>query len=369
MQLPIDIKALLDEVSNIKAAHDMDVAVSVYIDEAAPADLAGHVRSAFTSASKDARITVSYLDASFAPHEGDDFDVIVAGRSGVVGPAATAIRALNVPVMVVAAEPQAVKDQAQARGHAIPEGDLVTFAGDCEQSATDGLELDEEAFRSLDDRMGAWVASVCREDRLAMSIAFPFMRRALAKDAVQLTAIQNAGVGLVPFIPGADLPIMTLNQAKMVLQIAAAYGKEMDKNRVKELAAVVGGAYLCRVVARELVEFIPVLGFVIKPGIAYGGTSAVGYAAIDYFEGGENAAGVMNAVTHAANSGSKLVENVRSLTPEVVKGALLDKAKRIGAYMPVVGNTVKEYTPVVVDLAKDVKESVAVQARAVRVGS
>ena len=55
--------------------------------------------------------------------------------------------------------------------------------------------------------------------------------------------MQNAGVGLVVFIPGADLPIMTLNQAKMLLQIAAAYGEPMGKERVKELAAVVGGAF------------------------------------------------------------------------------------------------------------------------------
>ena len=36
---------------------------------------------------------------------------------------------------------------------------------------------------------------------------------------------RTASSGLVMVIPGADLPIMTANQAKMVLQIAAAYGE------------------------------------------------------------------------------------------------------------------------------------------------
>ncbi len=52
------------------------------------------------------------------------------------------------------------------------------------------------------------------------------------------TAAQNAGVGLVVVIPGADMPVMTANQAKMVLEIAAAYGQPLTVERIKELAAI-----------------------------------------------------------------------------------------------------------------------------------
>ena len=97
----------------------------------------------------------------------------------------------------------------------------------------------------------------------AFALAFPFVRRPLSVDAVNATAVQNAGVGLVVFIPGADLPIMTLNQAKMLLQIAAAYGEPLGKERVKELAAVVGGAFACRSVARQIVAFVPALGWAV----------------------------------------------------------------------------------------------------------
>ena len=117
---------------------------------------------------------------------------------------------------------------------------------------------------------------------------------------------------MVPIIPGADLPIMTLNQAKMVLQIAAAYGHDMDKERAKELAVVVAGAYISRALARELVEFVPILGFIIKPGIAYGATSAMGYAVMEYFEGGESVAGVANVTARAAKAGGKFVGALRS---------------------------------------------------------
>ena len=74
--------------------------------------------------------------------------------------------------------------------------------------------------------------------------------------AAQYEAVQNAGIGLVPLLPGADMPVMTLNQAKMVLQIAAAYGQPMGKDRVKEVAPVVASAFACRALARELIGLV-----------------------------------------------------------------------------------------------------------------
>ena len=102
MQLPIDVKALIDEMTDIEAARNTPLSVSVFIDEAAPADLAAHVRNAFASTMPSVRMTVSYLDDTFMPHPTDDVAVIAAGESAVIGPASTAIRAVGVPVMVVA---------------------------------------------------------------------------------------------------------------------------------------------------------------------------------------------------------------------------------------------------------------------------
>ena len=172
----------------------------------------------------------------------------------------------------------------------------------------------------------------------------------LGRSPVQATSLQNAGIGLVPIIPGADLPIMTLNQAKMVLQIAAAYGREMDKDRLKELAAVVGGAYACRTLARELVEFVPVLGFAIRTGVAYGGTAALGHAVIDYFEGGENANGVANVASHAKETGKKIVSKVRSIAANPKS---INIAGKVKDYAPTVRDKVVEYAPVVREKAND----------------
>ncbi len=364
MQLPVDFIALIDEATNINAAQETQLSVSVYVDDTAPADVVAHVRGAFASTKPTVRMTISYLDRNFVPQSDDDIAIVVAGESLKVGAAAKALRAAGVPTMVVTTSPVAVAERATAAGAAIPEGDIVApfEVGEEETQVTEPVVLDEETAKALDDRMGRWIVTVAREKRLAFAIAFPFMRRPLALDAVQATSLQNAGIGLIPLIPGADLPVMTLNQAKMVLQIAAAYGHEMDKSRIKELAAVVGSAYLCRTLARELVEFVPVLGFAVRTGIAYGGTAALGHAVIEYYEGGENVNGVANVATRAAETGARLAAKAREFAadPSAAKvvGKVQDYAPKVrGAvdkYVPVVRDTVTDFVPKIADTAADI---------------
>ncbi len=370
MQLPIDVKALIDEATNIKDAQSTPLSVSVYIDEKAPADLAARVRNVFASQLPSVRMTISYLDSTFVPHPGDDLAVIAAGTSLGIGAAAAAIRAMGVPVMIATTQPSEVVRIAEEGGHAIPEGDLAF--PDMPEGAQEPYALDGEAGETLDERMGRWIVAVCHEKRLALAIAFPFMRRSLAKDAVQTTSLQNAGIGIVPLLSGADLPVMTLNQGKMVLQIAAAYGHEMNKDRAKELAAVVGGAFVFRTLARELAEFIPILGFIIRPSVAYGGTSALGYATIEYFEGGENATGVAAVVEKAAETGTKFVARAREIAADPstvdIEGKVNDVVPIVRdaaqKYVPIVRDAVSKYAPIVKDTVSTVAKSISSSAAA-----
>ena len=148
--------------------------------------------------------------------------------------------------------------------------------------------------------------------------------------------MQNAGVGLLFLIPGADLPVMTLNQAKMLLQIAAAYGQSIDAGRVRELAALVGGAFACRAVARQLAAAVPVLGWAVKAAVGYSGTFAMGRAAVEFYEGGPTvakfaeyvsgardkaiAAAAKQAAGAAADNGAAAVEAVRQKATDAAAG-------------------------------------------------
>jgi len=152
---------------------------------------------------------------------------------------------------------------------------------------TDVLFCTDDSKTSLAEVLGEWLIKHLPSKKLLLAHNFPFMRRAVSIEYVRSTARQNALVGGLVIVPGADLPVMTANQAKMILQIAAAYGETLGLRRSIELLGVIGGGLTMRSIARQAAGLVPALGWAVKGGIAYSGTLAMGYAAIAYFEKGD----------------------------------------------------------------------------------
>ena len=80
------------------------------------------------------------------------------------------------------------------------------------------------------------------------------------------------------------MPVLTVNQVRLILRIADAYGFEIDKERLPEVLAVFGSGFGFRKFARRGAELVPVLGWALKGAVAYAGTRALGEAAMRYFE-------------------------------------------------------------------------------------
>jgi uncharacterized protein (DUF697 family) len=95
---------------------------------------------------------------------------------------------------------------------------------------------------------------------------------------------RNGILGAAIFVPGADLPVLTRNQLRLVLRIAAAYGEKVDAQRLPEIAATIGSGLALRALAREALDLVPVAGWALKGAVAYAGTLALGEAAVRYFE-------------------------------------------------------------------------------------
>lgn len=115
---------------------------------------------------------------------------------------------------------------------------------------------------------------------------FPVLRSLAARKVIGKTARQNGLVGAAFIIPGTDMPVMTVNQIKMVLSIAAIYGEEITTERAIELLGVVGTGFGLRAAARQVLDFVPGPGWILKGAIGYTGTKALGEAALRYFEVG-----------------------------------------------------------------------------------
>ena len=83
-------------------------------------------------------------------------------------------------------------------------------------------------------------------------------------------------LALVPWSGRADLPLLALNELRLVLRIAQAYGAADDPpGRLPELAATVGVGLGLRALARA----VPGAGRPINVAVAYAGTRALGEVA------------------------------------------------------------------------------------------
>jgi uncharacterized protein (DUF697 family) len=130
------------------------------------------------------------------------------------------------------------------------------------------------------------IAERADEKGYSLAAKLPVLRPAVCEAIVRRFSRQNGILGAAIFIPGADFPVLTLNQVRMVFRIAAAYGEEIDRERAVELLAVLGAGLGFRAVARQALGVVPVAGWAVKGGIAYAATRALGEAAIAYFEHG-----------------------------------------------------------------------------------
>ncbi|MBN1631684.1 MAG: hypothetical protein JW990_18165 [Thermoleophilia bacterium] len=196
-------------------------------------------------------------------------------------------------VLVVFVSPAEEAEAVAALSQSVPKGKAVVAVDEGPEATGKTAYPVRRCIRlSFSDTPGGWAGlfHVCAEaagDHVAaLGRRYPAMRAAAAERVISRTAGQNALIGLAFFVPGADMPAMTLNQAKMALSLAGIYDQALDRERALELAGVVALGFGSRAVARSLVRWVPGISWVVKAGAGYAATLAIGKGAIRYFEKG-----------------------------------------------------------------------------------
>jgi uncharacterized protein (DUF697 family) len=128
------------------------------------------------------------------------------------------------------------------------------------------------------------VAARLGEQGTALASRLPALREPLCRGLIESFSRKNGILSVAIFVPGADFPVLTLNQLRLVLRLAAAHGVEVDQQRAPEILATVAAGLGFRTLARQALGVVPVGGWLVKGGIAYGGTRAIGEAAVKYFQ-------------------------------------------------------------------------------------
>lgn len=253
---------ILDVLSSGRSAlrgRDERVVVRVHVDPTCPPDAARALRDALVPERPGAVVEVMGLEPAAAGASAPDVALVLVGSRPCAGLVESYARA-GVCVGVI------VEGALDAPRLDLPE-QAEGLVGVIASSSADALP----------DQLAGWLASTCAKP-LALAAGFPFCRRAVADALVARCAAENAVVGAISLIPGSDFPVMCANQAKLALDLAAAYGRDIEPARAAELGGVIAGGLVWRTVARTVVGAVPGIGALLKAGIGYGGTLATGNA-------------------------------------------------------------------------------------------
>jgi uncharacterized protein (DUF697 family) len=201
-------------------------------------------------------------------------------------------RGAAVYVYVLAHEPVEADEQAlkRARRARVP---IVAVAGGVVAKTTIPYVLATDVV-PVEAGSGFPIPAIARtiagrlgEEAAPLAARLPVLRRAVAEELVASFSRKNGVRAALIFVPGADLPILALNQIRMVLRIEQAYGLDPDpRQRAPELLASLAASLGLRAVARELLAAVPVAGWAVKGAVAYAGTRALGEATIRRVESG-----------------------------------------------------------------------------------
>lgn len=309
--------------------------VAVLVDESASPEFIAYARKAFTPSAGNAIMHVeSYYDEPVEVSEVIDILIILANASPWTGACYVMAKSRGIDTIVLAErlanvvraaeEMQFPLDYAdllapEAVGmSAVPVNSFIRKAADFGANVADaavdflGRRVPEtftgkplvsegagvsslmrkkdlsadEVYEKLFDQLADWVMANCEDTRSAFAKAFAFAKSAEVDQITRRTAFENGVTGALFFIPGADFPVMTLNQLKMLVLIERSYGYGLDKKTIVEAAGVLIAALISKSVVHRLCARIPVLSWLFKTACGYFVTLAMGRIISSYCEGG-----------------------------------------------------------------------------------
>jgi uncharacterized protein (DUF697 family) len=143
------------------------------------------------------------------------------------------------------------------------------------------------------EEVAAAIAARLGEAGTGLAARLPVLREAVCQALIEQFSRKNAVVGAAVWVSGADFALLTLNQLRLVLRLAAAHGVEIDQQRLPEVLTTIGAGVGFRALARRLVAAVPAARWLVRGSVAYAGTRALGETAHRYFHAvGETEAAV-----------------------------------------------------------------------------
>jgi uncharacterized protein (DUF697 family) len=105
------------------------------------------------------------------------------------------------------------------------------------------------------------------------------------RELIEVASIAAAAVTIQP-IPFVDTALLAPIQIGMVQGIGRVHGLSLDKKSILEILSTLGASILAQNVILAAAKFVPFLGWVVGPSMAYALTYAIGEVSEMYFGSG-----------------------------------------------------------------------------------
>lgn len=138
------------------------------------------------------------------------------------------------------------------------------------------------------------------QQHLALGRQYPMFRLTIARQLINDACFSNAAysfsTGLAEIVPVLDIPlnltdmiVLTKSQAFLAYRLGLLVGFSTRwQDYVTEFGSVIGGGFLWRQIARQLIGLIPAWGIIPKVAVSYSGTYVVGNAILGWYLTGRN---------------------------------------------------------------------------------
>ncbi len=240
--------------SEVKSSVAQTVRLSVAVACDCDRELARAARSALRPKTAAVRLYVAGITgqgALPAVHAMTDAAVLIAGTDAcAIADLYRAYRERRIPCLVVLGIEAASECARELMAREVQTADMV--ACDAE---------------SLPVALGAWLLEALPDSEMALGTSLSCCQDAQARRVVGEAVRNNALVGALTFLKGADTPAMLACEVAMLFKLAGVYGVGLGRERVAEVAALVAYSVACKQVA-ALVLRAPLPACVVKSAVA-----------------------------------------------------------------------------------------------------
>ncbi|MDR3135869.1 MAG: hypothetical protein LBU07_00275 [Coriobacteriales bacterium] len=285
-KIPLNRKALARAGRAFIGASQTNSVVRVLVDESADARLieAGRL---FLIPEQDC---VDFTVQSFSKKPPEvtsaaDLTIVLAGSSPDLGRLLEIALWTKQTLVILSPEPQNLLAQVHDADTAAAAAHILKFDGEYPDR--------EEAIRHLQDDLARWIVTRLPNQRLNLGRAFAFVRPVVIQDLGQQAALENAVIAAVFFLPGADMPALTLNQLKLLYQIALLNGLPLGRERLPAVVSVVVAGFVFRALSRLLTRRSGLVNWLVRAAVAALATLAIGRLGAAFYAPG----GLLNQST------------------------------------------------------------------------